>query len=126
MTGPDITAAAVREAGLTVPSDQVPAIVAELGLSDTVEDLALEYCRAFQFSQAASGRSPSGIAAAAVYVASVVADEEITQEAIADTAGISTAPVGNIYPVIIRQVVEPRGEPVVSRAHGESASTDAP
>jgi transcription initiation factor TFIIIB Brf1 subunit/transcription initiation factor TFIIB len=119
MTTPDVTVAEAREAGLAVPSDSVPALVDELGLSATAEAIALDRCRKFQFSEAASGKDPDGIAAAAVYIGGLLTDDDVTQDIVADAAGISAATIRELYPVLVTAAWDDDVEPILFKSDVE-------
>ncbi|MFQ5910761.1 MAG: transcription initiation factor IIB, partial [Thermoplasmata archaeon] len=44
-----------------------------------------------------SGRGPTGVAAAAIYVASILANERRTQREVADVAGVTEVTIRNRY-----------------------------
>jgi len=51
-----------------------------------------------------SGRGPAGIAAAALYVASLLNDEKRTQREVADVAGITEVTIRNRYKELIERL----------------------
>lgn len=69
----------------------------ELDLPDRVQDRAVEIARTLSDTGADSGKSPTGWAAAAVYVATTEYDIEVTQSAIANVANCSEVTIRNRY-----------------------------
>jgi transcription initiation factor TFIIB len=54
-----------------------------------------------------SGKSPSGLAAAAVYAASQLTDEKVTQEALSESATVTKLTIRNRYPELLELEREP-------------------
>ncbi|GAB3685484.1 transcription initiation factor IIB [Salinarchaeum chitinilyticum] len=91
----------VRELGLEVqpadPKQYVPRFVSDLGLSDEVERRARQLLDRAQDVGVHSGKSPVGLAAAAVYAASLLTNEKVTQNQVSDVADISEVTIRNRY-----------------------------
>jgi transcription initiation factor TFIIB len=91
----------VRELGLEVqpadPESYVPRFASSLGLSDESENRARELLRNAKEQGVHSGKSPVGLAAAAVYAASLLTNEKTTQAAVSDVADISEVTIRNRY-----------------------------
>ena len=91
----------VRELGLEVrpadPESYVPRFASELGLSDESENRARELLRSAKEQGVHSGKSPVGLAAAAVYAASLLTNEKTTQAAVSEVADISEVTIRNRY-----------------------------
>jgi len=91
----------VRELGLEVrpadPESYVPRFASELGLSDEAEHRARELLRTAKEQGVHSGKSPVGLAAAAVYAAALLTNEKTTQAAVSDVADISEVTIRNRY-----------------------------
>ena len=66
-------------------------------LSPKVQKEALGILKKAEVSELTSGRGPAGIAAAALYVASLLNDEKKTQREVADVAGITEVTIRNRY-----------------------------
>jgi len=81
----------------TSPIDYVPRFVAELGLSGEVQTKAIEILKEAQAKGITSGRGPTGVAAAAVYIASVLCGERRTQRDVAEVARVTEVTVRNRY-----------------------------
>jgi transcription initiation factor TFIIB len=91
----------VRELGLEIepadPEQYVPRFVSELGLSDEVERRARSLLQTAKQEGIHSGKSPVGLAAAAVYAASLLTNEKVTQNQVSDVANISEVTIRNRY-----------------------------
>jgi transcription initiation factor TFIIB len=91
----------VRELNLEVkpadPESYVPRFVSELGLSDEVERRARELLDSARGTEVMSGKSPVGLAAAAIYAASLLTNEKVTQSQVSDVADISEVTIRNRY-----------------------------
>jgi transcription initiation factor TFIIB len=91
----------VRELKLEIepadPLQYVPRFASELGLSDEGERRARELLDAAKREGIHSGKSPVGLAAAAVYAASLLANEKVTQKEVSDVANISEVTIRNRY-----------------------------
>jgi len=79
------------------PASFVPQIVSELGLSDRVERRAIDIVRETAERDLVSGKSPTGYAAAAVYLAARLCDERVTQKAVASAAGVAELTIRHRY-----------------------------
>jgi transcription initiation factor TFIIB len=91
----------VRELGLEVkpadPQSYVPRFASDLELSDAVERRARELLETAQRDGITSGKSPVGLAAAAIYAAALLANEKVTQSAVSDVTDISEVTIRNRY-----------------------------
>jgi transcription initiation factor TFIIB len=91
----------VRELKLEIkpadPEQYVPRFASELGLSDESERRARELLRTAKQSAVHSGKSPVGLAAAAVYAAALLTNEKVTQSEVSDVANISEVTIRNRY-----------------------------
>ncbi|QLG26747.1 transcription initiation factor IIB [Halorarum halophilum] len=91
----------VRELKLEVapadPSQYVARFASELGLSDEGEWRARELIKGAQEAGVTSGKSPVGLAAAAVYAAALLTNESLTQSRVSDVAGVSEVTIRNRY-----------------------------
>ena len=90
-----------RELGLEVqpadPESYVPRFVSGLGLSEEVERRARALLRNAKSQGVHSGKSPVGLAAAAVYAAALLTNEKTTQSAVSEVADISEVTIRNRY-----------------------------
>ncbi|WP_435195679.1 transcription initiation factor IIB [Natronomonas sp. EA1] len=90
-----------RELGLEVkpadPEQYVPRFASSLGLSDEAENRARQLLRNAKEKGVHSGKSPVGLAAAAVYAAALLTNEKTTQAAVSEVADISEVTIRNRY-----------------------------
>ncbi len=82
---------------LTDPSSYVPRYVSMLKLSGEAEEKSKELLMEAMKKGLVSGRSPTGVSAAAVYIASALTGERRTQKEVADVAGVTEVTVRNRY-----------------------------
>ncbi|WP_440989812.1 transcription initiation factor IIB [Haloarchaeobius baliensis] len=91
----------VRELGLEVepadPESYVPRFASDLELSDEGEMTARELLRDAKEAGIHSGKSPVGLAAAAVYAASLLTNERVTQSEVSEVADVSEVTIRNRY-----------------------------
>ncbi len=86
------------------PSDYVPRFAAELGLSGEVVAKAQEILKKCAPFGLTSGRGPTGVAAAALYIACVLCGEKRTQREIANVARVTEVTVRNRYKEIAEKL----------------------
>ena len=82
---------------LANPTYYVPRFAAALKLSGQVQEKAIEIIKEATKKKLISGRGPTGLAAAAVYTASIMLGEQRTQKEVADGAGITEVTIRNRY-----------------------------
>ncbi|VVB65548.1 Transcription initiation factor IIB [Candidatus Gugararchaeum adminiculabundum] len=82
---------------LTDPSHYVPKFVSALNLSGKVQERALLLLKKALKKGLISGRGPTGVSAAAVYIASATVGERRTQKEVADVAGVTEVTIRNRY-----------------------------
>ncbi|WP_136715787.1 transcription initiation factor IIB [Halorientalis salina] len=91
----------VRELGLEVkpadPESYVPRFASSLELSDEAEHRARQLLQNAKEQGVHSGKSPVGLAAAAVYAAALLTNEKTTQAAVSEVADISEVTIRNRY-----------------------------
>ncbi|MBS7643123.1 transcription initiation factor IIB [Candidatus Bathyarchaeota archaeon] len=81
----------------STPSYYVSRFSNQLGLAGKVETIALRTLQVAGSMRLTSGRGPTGIAAAATYIASVLAGEKRTQREIAEIANVTEVTIRNRY-----------------------------
>lgn len=86
------------------PIDYVPRIGALLGLSGNVLRKAAEILLEAKKKGITAGKDPAGLAAAAIYIASLLEDERRTQKEIAMVAGVTEVTVRNRYKELVREL----------------------
>jgi transcription initiation factor TFIIB len=91
----------VRELNLEIqpadPESYVPRFASDLDLSDETERRARELLDSARETGLISGKSPVGLAAAAVYAASLLTNEKVTQSEVSEVASISEVTIRNRY-----------------------------
>jgi len=91
----------VRELSLEVqpadPENYLPRFVSDLGLSEETQRQARDLVEGARQAGMLSGKSPVGIAAAAVYAAALLTNEKVTQSQVSDVADISEVTIRNRY-----------------------------
>ncbi|MEF8773728.1 MAG: transcription initiation factor IIB [Halobacteriales archaeon] len=91
----------VRELGLEVqpadPESYVPRFASELDLPEETERTARELLRTVKEAGQHSGKSPVGLAAAAIYAAALLTNEQLTQSEVSDVTDVSEVTIRNRY-----------------------------
>ncbi|MFB6305234.1 MAG: transcription initiation factor IIB family protein [Haloferacaceae archaeon] len=91
----------VRELNLEIqpadPESYVPRFASDLDLSDESERRARDLLKTAKEQGVHSGKSPVGLAAAAVYAASLLTNEKVTQSEVSEVANISEVTIRNRY-----------------------------
>jgi transcription initiation factor TFIIB len=82
---------------LTDPAQYVPKFTAALKLSGQVQEKAIQLLKKAIGKGLISGRGPTGVAAAAVYIASAMYGERRTQKEVADVVGVTEVTIRNRY-----------------------------
>lgn len=97
-----------RELGIKIlpsnPADYVGRFSSSLDLSPETQTKAVEIIEAAQEEELTSGRGPTGIAAAALYVAALINDEKRTQREVADVAGVTEVTIRNRYKELLEEL----------------------
>jgi transcription initiation factor TFIIB len=87
------------------PANYVPRFITQLGLPGEVQQKVLEILEdAKQERNLITGRDPRGLAAAAIYIASILTDNRVTQRDIAMAAGVTEVTVRNRYKELVRRL----------------------
>jgi len=86
------------------PTTFVPRFTSMLGLSDRVQAKALEILKKANKHDITSGKGPTGVAAAAIYVATVLVGEKRTQREVADIVGVTEVTIRNRYKELIEKL----------------------
>ncbi len=91
----------VRELNLEIrpadPKSYVPRFASDLELSDEAERRARQLLDSAKEAGVHSGKSPVGLAAAAVYAAALLCNEKVTQKEVSEVADISEVTIRNRY-----------------------------
>jgi transcription initiation factor TFIIB len=88
----------------TSPADYISRFASQLGLSGEIQAKAIEIINEANNKGLNSGRGPSGVAAAALYIASVLLGERKTQSEIASVAGVTEVTIRNRYKELSEQI----------------------
>lgn len=90
-----------RELGISIlpsnPADYIARFASSLRLSAETQSKAIEILEMAQKAELTSGRGPTGIAAAALYVSALIHGEKRTQREVADVAGVTEVTIRNRY-----------------------------
>ncbi|PSP73256.1 transcription initiation factor IIB 2 [Halobacteriales archaeon QS_3_64_16] len=91
----------VRELGLEIappnPDEYLPRFASDLDVSNETETRARELLRTAAEKGVHSGKSPVGLAAAALYAAALLTNQRITQDEVSAAADVSTVTIRNRY-----------------------------
>jgi transcription initiation factor TFIIB len=79
------------------PKQYVPRFASKLDVSPEVQQKAKEVIDVGTEAGLLSGKSPTGFAAAAIYAASLLCNEEVTQHTVADAANVTEVTIRNRY-----------------------------
>ncbi|PIN75532.1 hypothetical protein COV18_03180 [Candidatus Woesearchaeota archaeon CG10_big_fil_rev_8_21_14_0_10_37_12] len=97
-----------RELGLTIlpsnPADYIARFASSLKLNAETQSKAVEILEQAQKAELTSGRGPTGIAAAALYVAALMHGEKRTQREVADVAGVTEVTIRNRYKELLEKL----------------------
>jgi len=97
-----------RELGVRIlpadPMTYVPRFCSMLGLSDKVQAKSIEILRKAKKHDITSGKGPTGVAAAAIYIACVLIGEKRTQREVADIVGVTEVTIRNRYKELIEKL----------------------
>lgn len=90
-----------------LPADPVtfiPRFCSMLGLSDKVQAKSVEILKKAEKHDVTSGKGPTGVAAAAIYIATVLVGEKRTQREVADIVGVTEVTIRNRYKELIEKL----------------------
>lgn len=97
-----------RELGISIlpsnPADYIPRFASSLKLSPETQSRAVEILDQAQKAELTSGRGPTGIAAAALYVSALLHGEKRTQREVADVAGVTEVTIRNRYKELLEKL----------------------
>ena len=88
----------------TSPGDYISRFCSELKLSADVKAKTIEILKEAADKELTSGRGPTGIAAASLYIATVLCGERRTQREIADVAGVTEVTIRNRYKELTKKL----------------------
>ena len=84
--------------------DYIPRFASALKLNAGTQSKAVEILEKAQKAELTSGRGPTGIAAASLYVAALINNEKRTQREVADVAGVTEVTIRNRYKELLREL----------------------
>ncbi len=97
-----------RELGISImpsnPSDYIARFSSALKLSAETQSKSIEILESAQKAELTSGRGPTGIAAAALYVSALIHGEKRTQREVADIAGVTEVTIRNRYKELLEEL----------------------
>jgi len=97
-----------RELGIRIlpsnPVDYIARFASALRLNAETQSRAVEILEKAQNSELTSGRGPTGIAAASLYVAALMNNEKRTQREVADVAGVTEVTIRNRYKELLKKL----------------------
>lgn len=88
------------------PSTYVPQFASTLEVSDEAERMARELLDVARSTSAYSGKSPTGLAAAALYAATYLTNEQLTQKTVSNVTHVSTVTIRNRYQELLEVYAE--------------------
>ncbi len=86
------------------PMDFIPRLSNTLNLSGSVQKKAIELIQKAYKKGLTSGRGPTGLAAAVVYISSVLMNERRTQREISEAAGVTEVTIRNRYKELVEKL----------------------
>ncbi|MCD4843949.1 MAG: transcription initiation factor IIB [Methanosarcinales archaeon] len=97
-----------REMGLkllpTSPIDYIPRFCSGLNLRGNVQSKGVEILRQAAEKELTSGRGPTSVAAAAIYISSFLCGDRRTQREVAEVAGVTEVTIRNRYKELAEQL----------------------
>ncbi|MFX0067917.1 MAG: transcription initiation factor IIB [Promethearchaeota archaeon] len=88
----------------TNPTYYIPRFASELNLTGEVQAKAIEILKLASENGLTSGRGPTGVAAAALYIASVMSNERRTQRDVAEVTRVTEVTVRNRYKELVEKL----------------------
>ena len=88
----------------TSPQDYISRFCSELKLSNDVQVKTIEILNQAAKKELTSGRGPTGLASAALYIASVICGERRTQREVAAVAGVTEVTIRNRYKELAKKL----------------------
>ena len=88
----------------TDPADYIPRFASQLNLSGITVTKALEILKKAKDLELSSGRGPTGVAAAVLYIAAQLTGEKKTQREVADVAGVTEVTIRNRYKELTKRM----------------------
>jgi transcription initiation factor TFIIB len=89
---------------LADPINYVVRFASELGLSGIVSAEAREIVLRAKSERLAMGKDPVSLAAASIYIAGILHNQQLTQQGIADIAGVTEVTIRNRYKELVKKL----------------------
>ncbi|RLI58641.1 MAG: hypothetical protein DRO87_05140, partial [Candidatus Thorarchaeota archaeon] len=90
---------------ISSPRNYVPRFVSELGLPPEVQQMTMSILeQAREVRGLVTGRDPRGLAAAAIYIASIMTDNRVTQRDISRVSGVTEVTIRNRYKELVTRL----------------------
>nr|MDO8078498.1 transcription initiation factor IIB [Candidatus Freyarchaeota archaeon] len=86
------------------PVEFIPRFTTALNLTGPVQKKAIELIRKAYDKGLTSGRGPTGIAAAVVYISSIILNERRTQKEVSEAAGVTEVTIRNRYKELVEKL----------------------
>ncbi|MFX1328357.1 MAG: transcription initiation factor IIB family protein [Promethearchaeota archaeon] len=91
----------IREMNLNPPSTDptslIPRYITELGLDSEIERLAIKILKVYRSRFSISGKDPKGLCAGALYLACKIKKNEVTQQQIVESVGVTEVTLRSRY-----------------------------
>ena len=101
----EIQVRGIAKPAVVPPELYIDKMVSELNLSGEVAMLARRIIHMLRAKHAVEGKDPNALAAAAIYIASILLDSKRTQRQVAQVAGVTEVTVRNRYRDIVARLV---------------------
>ena len=90
---------------ISSPENYVPRFISDLGLPSEVQKTTMEILKAARKIRGlVTGRDPRGLAAAAIYIASIISDCRVTQRDISRVSGVTEVTIRNRYKELVSKI----------------------
>ena len=99
-----LSASIIKKLPPSKPSDFIPRIISELRLSMKTQQLAFRILKEAQSIGISSGKMPEGIAAASVYLATILTGERRTQRDVSSAANVTEVTIRNRFKELITRL----------------------
>ena len=91
------------------PCEYIPQFASDLDLDSESERLAIDILSAMKDRGAHSGKSPAGLAGAALYAAAYLTNQSLTQEVVGEVSNVSAVTIRNRYQELLEIYAEAGG-----------------
>ena len=88
----------------TIPQDYISRFCSQLKLSNEVQVKTIEILKHAAKQELTSGRGPTGLASAAIYIATVLCGERRTQKEVSIIGGVTEVTIRNRYKELAKKL----------------------